>query len=392
MSKKIWLLPDIRYDLPFSHNNGENKNQRTCKHRIVGSEFERAVNVYLPKDLYTPEQWLHVERHIAEWRHSTRIRKHPCLFWNNQISTPFKKIPIIWYVHGGAWMLGTRAGSNLHGICTSLAEEGYICVSIGYRKVRAVSTKIQTVLMIVFFLVLLGWLIEPRTNWGRRLVWLQLAILLFITFIVYSYYVTKTEPFRFPTQTTDISRAIRSTLPWMQAIGGDCEKTVLMGHSAGAHLVAALYSSPNFWVNTALPRENVKCIVLIAGVYSASIMRNKPFEKFLTEEVFGKETDKKEWNKLFADELLRDNPEIPVPPVFLLSAWFDYGLRVHAERLAERLTDRGVDFRWHTLYDTNHFDITCFWREGGRHERIRKEVAQFISDSIDYRSLSSCLK
>jgi len=383
MSKSVWLLPDIRYDLPFVGDGND------YKHRIVSGEFERALNVYLPKDLYTPEQWRHVERHVAEWRHSTRTRKHPCSFWNDQI-TPFKKIPIVWYVHGGAWMIGTRAGSNLHGICTSLAEEGYICVSIGYRKVRAVSTKIQTVLMIAFFLVLLGWLIEPKKNWGRRVVWTQLAILLFIVFLAYSFYVAKAEPYRFPTQTTDISRAIRSTLPWMQAIGGDCENTVLMGHSAGAHLVSTLYASPNFWVNTALPRKNVKCIVLIAGVYSASIMRHKPFEKFLTEEVFGKETNnKKEWDRFFADELLRDNPDINVPPVFLLSAWFDYGLRVHAERLAERLTDRGVSFRWHTLYDTNHFDITCFWQKGGRHERIRNEIAHFLSHSLGYTP-SSC--
>lgn len=90
-----------------------------------------------------------------------------------------KLAPVILYVHGGGWVKGSR--KKVYRLPQWLTSRGYMLVAIDYRKV-------------------------PRTNIDG--------------------------------QVSDVSRAVAWTRRNIKRYGGDPSRIVLMGHSAGAHLVA----------------------------------------------------------------------------------------------------------------------------------------------------------
>lgn len=90
-----------------------------------------------------------------------------------------KLAPVVLYVHGGGWVKGSRKKVYRHP--EWLTSRGYVLVAIDYRKV-------------------------PRTNIDG--------------------------------QVKDVARAVAWTKRNIKRYGGDPDRIVIMGHSAGAHLVA----------------------------------------------------------------------------------------------------------------------------------------------------------
>ncbi len=90
-----------------------------------------------------------------------------------------KLAPVVLYVHGGGWVKGSR--KKVYRLPQWLTSQGYVLVAIDYRKV-------------------------PRTNIDG--------------------------------QVSDVAKAIAWTKRNIKRYGGDPGRIVIMGHSAGAHLVA----------------------------------------------------------------------------------------------------------------------------------------------------------
>lgn len=90
-----------------------------------------------------------------------------------------KLAPVVLYVHGGGWVKGSR--KKVYGHPEWLTSRGYVLVAIDYRKV-------------------------PRTTIDG--------------------------------QVNDVARAVAWTKRNIKRYGGDPSRIVIMGHSAGAHLVA----------------------------------------------------------------------------------------------------------------------------------------------------------
>ncbi len=100
-----------------------------------------------------------------------------------------KNAPVIFMVHGGAWQMGDKAGKAvIENKVKRWVPQGYVFVSTNYRLVPEV---------------------DPLT------------------------------------QVTDIARALAVAQKNASSWGGDPSRFVLIGHSAGSHLVAALASSPS---------------------------------------------------------------------------------------------------------------------------------------------------
>lgn len=97
--------------------------------------------------------------------------------------------PILLMVHGGAWMVGDKSMSRVVDakVAHWVGERGYIVVSINYRMVPDVDV---------------------------------------------------------PAQARDVATALATVQSRAAAWGGDASRLVLMGHSAGAHLVALLSADP----------------------------------------------------------------------------------------------------------------------------------------------------
>lgn len=100
-----------------------------------------------------------------------------------------KAAPLIVMVHGGAWMVGNRAMANVvdNKVRHWVAEKGFIFVSVGYR-------------------------LSPQA-----------------------------DPLQ---QARDVAAALARAQALAPSWGGDPARNILMGHSAGAHLVALLGASP----------------------------------------------------------------------------------------------------------------------------------------------------
>jgi len=98
--------------------------------------------------------------------------------------------PVLVMVHGGAWMFGDKAAASVvnQKIEHWVREQGFILVSVSYRFVPQVDVMQQA---------------------------------------------------------QDVARAVATAQANAQAWGGDPGRIVLMGHSAGAHLVALLSASPS---------------------------------------------------------------------------------------------------------------------------------------------------
>lgn len=98
--------------------------------------------------------------------------------------------PVLVMVHGGAWMLGDKAAASVvdRKVAHWVVDQGFVLVSVGYRFVPQVDV-------------------------------LQ--------------------------QAQDVARAVATAQAAAPSWGGDAGRFVLMGHSAGAHLVALLAASPD---------------------------------------------------------------------------------------------------------------------------------------------------
>ena len=103
----------------------------------------------------------------------------PYVTKNRGLFRPGKKVPILIYVHGGGWIKGTR--EKVYNLPKFTAQRNWMLVSLDYRPV-------------------------PRTNIDG--------------------------------QVSDVVRGINWVRNNIKRYGGDPKKIVIMGHSAGSHLVA----------------------------------------------------------------------------------------------------------------------------------------------------------
>jgi acetyl esterase/lipase len=126
-------------------------------------------------------------------------------------TTPVK--PVVVYVHGGGFSVGDKANNmtNKKNLFSSL---DYILVSVNYR-------------------------LSPET------------------------YSTDPNRVMFPTHHNDVADAIKWVFDNISTYGGNPQKIALLGHSAGAQLVALLGTSNNFLPITGLPLNTLKGVACI---------------------------------------------------------------------------------------------------------------------------------
>jgi acetyl esterase/lipase len=72
---------------------------------------------------------------------------------------------------------------------------------------------------------------------------------------------------RFPAFVEDGARAVRWSVDQAAGFGGDASRTVLMGHSAGAHIAAMLALDPQWLAAAGVDRHRIAGLVGLAGPY-----------------------------------------------------------------------------------------------------------------------------
>lgn len=156
--------------------------------------------------------------------------------------------PIILMVHGGAWITGDKANPGVVGNKAAYwLPQGYIVVSANYRMVP-----------------------------------------------------DDADPY---TQALDVAAALAYVQKNAAAWGGDTARIVLMGHSAGAHLVGLLGVRPDIaYTEGAAPWRGV--VMLDSGAIDVVALMKLPHAKFY-DKAFG--TDEELWHKTSLTRQLQEN-------------------------------------------------------------------------------------
>ena len=215
--------------------------------------------------------------------------------------------PVIIYVHGGSWCSGDKSEWSLRQT-RFFIDNGYICVSINYR-------------------------LSPL------------------------YASNSTQPhIMHPTQICDVANAIAWVESHIIEYGGDPSRLILIGHSAGAHLVALYITNQRYSERAGAKIRNVKGACLLDGgayltmddlVYSDTIVLNMIYN------VVG--TDSSSW--LWEDfSPLANIKQDYIPSVFLIYTDNEYRMACN-RKFSEALSDAGFTCNDYVLKSYSHSEV-----------------------------------
>lgn len=156
-------------------------------------------------------------------------------YWRTQSDSA---APLILFVHGGGWQHGSKDNATGTWKPTHYLAEGYNFASIDYRLV-------------------------PRA--------------------------------RVEDQAADVAAALKALLDRADALGIDRTRVVLMGHSAGAHLVALVGTDPRYLEGVGLSLADVRGVVPIDGAafdVPRPMREGPPMAQSLYIDAFGKDAER----------------------------------------------------------------------------------------------------
>lgn len=192
---------------------------------------------------------------------------------------PPRGAPVLVMVHGGAWMFGNKAAASVVDLKVAhwVRERGFILVSVGYRFVP------------------------------------QVEVL---------------------EQARDVARAVAAAQAGAPAWGGDPDRFVLMGHSAGAHLVALLSASPELARAQGARPWRGAVMLDSAALDTAALMQRRHPDFY--DRVFG--SDPASWRAVSPTEALAPG----APPMLLVCSTLRRdGACAQARQFAARVTAVG---------------------------------------------------
>ncbi len=212
--------------------------------------------------------------------------------------------PVFFFVHGGAWVQGDK---NFFGIYSAIgrlaAQNGMIGVVISYR-------------------------LTPKV--------------------------------KHPSHAEDVARAIAWTTKNIKKYGGDPERIILCGHSAGGHLVSLVSCDPNYLKTEKVNPSSIKGVISISGVYE--------IPKILLGNVFGNDPEK----KIKASPITHVRKDLP--PFLILCADKELPLCTSADckKFQKALEENGNPVKFHEISPSNHMKMVF---DAGKPE---KQVATLI--------------
>lgn len=194
-----------------------------------------------------------------------------------------KDHPVVLWVHGGAWRLGDK--SQVGSKPRAFNERGYVLVSINYR-------------------------LHPAVTYRE--------------------------------QAGDIAQAIRWVHDHAREYGGDPGKVFLMGHSAGAHLVALAATDGRYLASAGLKPGDLSGVILLDGagydiprqIRQALLPRMKTMYTSVFTENEATQTD--------ASPVTHVGKDKGIPPFLILHVASRADSKAQSEELAAKLRAAGV--------------------------------------------------
>jgi acetyl esterase/lipase len=149
---------------------------------------------------------------------------------------------------------------------------------------------------------------------------------------------------KFPTFVEDGARAVAWVQQHARDFGGDPDRLVLMGHSAGAHIAALLALNSSYLAVAGVRPHSVAGLIGLSGPYALAP------DTATLHAIFGAPYTPSEWQPVnFADRT--------APPTLLLhGAADDVVYSSHTEKLRDALLSQGAEVETHLYPGRGHAD------------------------------------
>jgi arylformamidase len=200
-------------------------------------------------------------------------------FWHAKHRTP---APLVVFVHGGGWKGGDKQGATGLNEVAHLTEKGYAYASINYRLVPTATVEQQA---------------------------------------------------------ADVASAVAWLLANAVRLDVDASRIVLMGHSAGAHLVTLVGTDPHYFHDAGMSLADVRGVIALDGACYDVPRQIKDGSRFMTANyvaAFGRDPVRQ---RMLSPSL---NAAAPNAPAFLLIHINRPDGKAQSEELAEALAHAGT--------------------------------------------------
>ena len=273
------------------------------------------------------------------------------------------KIPIVICVHGGSWIFGQE--SDMHDIASYICTElEVITIAISYRlSVLKLERVVSNIIGAVVCILIVAYLSLQKKE--KNNIFIFLIVVIYIV-ILLSNTNTTTES-RHPNHLLDVLACIKYIQQNINTKikNADPQRIVLLGHSAGAHLVSLAVTNLKFSGIVDVDINCIKGVVAISGVYCRETLLKSVF-LYPLDSIVGDGSN---------DFYPISHISHKTPPFCVIVASGDFSLITHARRFTERLTKYDVKHAYVCSRDS-HFSVREGWR--GSNQHTGKFVVDFI--------------
>jgi acetyl esterase/lipase len=227
-----------------------------------------------------------------------------------------KGLPVVVWIHGGGWQGGDKA--NVQKKPQAFVDKGFVFVSVNYRLLPDVTIK-------------------------------QMA--------------------------TDVAKAIRWTHDHAKDYGGDPDRMIVMGHSAGAQLAALVCTDDNYLKAEKLPLSIIKgCVPVDGDTYDVPLQIATVEQKRADgyKKKFGDADSQKELSPVTHVAKGKD-----IPPFLILHVADHAETKPQSQRLAKALEDVGVSAKAYPAEGKTHDTINADL--GLPDDKPTKEMFEFLA-------------
>lgn len=272
--------------------------------------------------------------------------------------TPY---PMIVYIHGGGWTLGSR--ERARSTARRLADRGHVVVNVGY---RLSPISVYHVAWILAWLALVLFLTCVDAFVPAAVACLVIATL---ALLMHAWVRGNDGHARHPQHAEDVALATGVASSRYRH-----RRLVLAGHSAGAHLASLLACNRRFL--DAQRVEEVSACVALCGVFSDARMRDVAAGNALFYGVFDMDDTDTAQPGYAADAFPIYHVTPRTPPHLLWNADHDISLKTHTLDMMATLLSSGVYARALVARNCNHFTICRKW------DTDRKYVLDSIEEFV----------
>lgn len=210
--------------------------------------------------------------------------------------TKGKNLPVVVWIHGGGWKRGDKA--DVHNKPKAFVDKGFIFVSISYRFVPNVKVN-------------------------------QIA--------------------------GDVAKAIRWTHDHAKDYGGDPDRIIVMGHSAGAQLAALVCTDDRYLKAEKLPLSIIKACVPVDGDTYDVALQIKTVEEKRAKSYMMTFGDAESQNDLSSVTHVAKGKNIP--PFLILHVADHSETKAQSQRLVKALQEVGISAKAYPAEGKNHTTI-----------------------------------